>query len=59
MNRNVTAAAGASAEIAGNISRVAGTTERTTAAVGDSRQAATNLATLSTELDTVVRRFRY
>jgi methyl-accepting chemotaxis protein len=59
MNRNVTAVAGASAEIAGNISRVAGTTERMTAAVGDSRQAATNLAVLSTELDTVVRRFRY
>jgi methyl-accepting chemotaxis protein len=59
MNRNVTAAAHASAEIAGNISRVAGTTERTTTAVGDSRRAATNLATLSTNLDTVVRRFRY
>ena len=59
MNRNVNEAATGSTEIATNISGVATAAETTTAGVAQTQQAAAELAHLSSELHTLVARFRY
>jgi methyl-accepting chemotaxis protein len=58
MTRHVSDAAAGSAQIAHHISTVAGVAERTTGDLEESRQAATSLCELSTELHAVVSKFR-
>jgi methyl-accepting chemotaxis protein len=59
MNRNVSEAATGSGEIASNISGVATAAEQTTEGVAQSQQAVVELARMSSELQSVVSRFRY
>jgi methyl-accepting chemotaxis protein len=59
MNRNVAQAAGSSREIAANIAGVADAAATTTAGVSQSRQAATELARMGSELHELVGRFRF
>ena len=57
MSRNVTEAATGSGEIAANIAGVAGAAEQTTQGVGQSTQAITELARMSSDLRELVGRF--
>jgi methyl-accepting chemotaxis protein len=57
MNRNVSLAAEGSSGIAGNISSVAASAERTMRRAGENQRAAAELARLSAELKTVVSTF--
>jgi methyl-accepting chemotaxis protein len=59
MNRSVSEAATGTSEIASNISGVATAASMTTEGVEQTRQAATELARMSSELQTLVERFRY
>ena len=59
MNRNVAEAATGSGEIAANIAGVAAAAGTTTEGVADSQRAATELARMSAELQTLVNRFTY
>jgi methyl-accepting chemotaxis protein len=59
MNRSVTEAATGSGEIAGNIAGVAEAAATTTEGVSQTRQAAGELARMSSELQSLVGRFRY
>ena len=58
MNRNVTAAANGSGEIAGNINRIARASEATTTGVQAARRAAAELTELSSELKRLVGSFQ-
>jgi methyl-accepting chemotaxis protein len=59
MNRNVSEAATGSSEIAQNITGVASAAEVTTEGVAQSQQAVTELARMSSDLESAVSRFRY
>jgi methyl-accepting chemotaxis protein len=59
MNRSVTEAASGTSQIAANITGVATAAETTTEGVTQARQAAGDLARMSSELQTLVQRFRY
>jgi methyl-accepting chemotaxis protein len=59
MNRTLSGAAAGAGEIAATIGAVSDATRRTTDTVGDTRQAADELATTATQLRTLVARFRY
>nr|WP_269204738.1 methyl-accepting chemotaxis protein [Motilibacter deserti] len=59
MNRNVTETSTASTEIATSIGAVAVAAETTTAGVEQSQQAAAELARMSSDLQSIVGRFRY
>jgi methyl-accepting chemotaxis protein len=59
MNRNVAEAAAGAGEIAANITGVATAAEVTTAGVAESQQAVTELARMSSDLQSAVSRFRY
>ncbi|GGS68469.1 hypothetical protein GCM10010156_29210 [Planobispora rosea] len=59
MNRSVAEAASGSSDIAGNISVLADAARLTATGVGESRQAAANLAELSARLHQLVSGFRY
>ncbi|WP_436536472.1 methyl-accepting chemotaxis protein [Actinoplanes sp. HUAS TT8] len=59
MNRNVADAAESSAQIAATIQALAHASHATAEGVADSQRAAANLASLSTDLHTLVSRFRY
>jgi methyl-accepting chemotaxis protein len=59
MNRGVVEAATGSSEIASNITGVATAASMTTEGVTQTRQAAGDLARMSSELQTLVQRFRY
>jgi methyl-accepting chemotaxis protein len=59
MSRNVAEAATGSAEIASNITGVASAAQTTSAGVTQSQAAANELARLATELQQLVRQFRY
>jgi methyl-accepting chemotaxis protein len=59
MNRNVSEAATGSTEIAQNITGVATAAEVTTEGVAQSQQAVTELARMSSDLQSAVSRFRY
>jgi methyl-accepting chemotaxis protein len=59
MNRNVAEAATGAGEIAQNITGVATAAEVTTEGVAQSRQAVTELARMSSDLQSAVSRFRY
>jgi methyl-accepting chemotaxis protein len=59
MNRNVAEAATGAGEIASNITGVASSAQATTRSVAEAQAAATDLARMSGELQTLVGRFRY
>jgi methyl-accepting chemotaxis protein len=59
MNRNVAEAATGAGEIAQNISGVATSAQVTTETVAEAQQAATDLARMSGDLQTLVSRFQY
>ena len=59
MTRSVAEAADGSAQIARNIGGVADVAKATTASVTESRRAADELSTISSELESLVGRFRY
>jgi methyl-accepting chemotaxis protein len=59
MNRNVAEAATGAEEIAANITGVATAAEVTTAGVAQSQQAVSELARMSSDLQTAVSRFRH
>jgi methyl-accepting chemotaxis protein len=59
MNRTLSHAADGAGNIAGTIAEISSATRRTTGAVGETRQAADELAGMSTRLQTLVSRFRY
>jgi methyl-accepting chemotaxis protein len=59
MNRTLSEAASGAGNIAQTIGGVSDATRRTSGAVGDTRQAADELATTATQLQALVSRFRY
>jgi methyl-accepting chemotaxis protein len=59
MNRTLLDAADSASNIAANINGVSTAAQRTTATVGDTRNAANELATTAGQLQTLVSRFRY
>ena len=59
MSRNVAEAAAGSSEIAGNIVSVATAAQATSSGVGETQRAAGDLARMSSDLQTLVGRFRY
>jgi methyl-accepting chemotaxis protein len=59
MNRSVSEAATGSSEIAANITGVADAAATTTEGVSQTRTAAGELSRMSSELQTLVQRFRY